>query len=47
MYEEFEVLVDFKDSQPQKWILASLLSDGLKSVLNIVSEIAFRYRFNI
>ncbi|WP_290799435.1 AAA family ATPase [Flavihumibacter sp. UBA7668] len=41
-YHEFEVLVDFEDGQPVERKLASFLSDGMKAVLNMVAEIAYR-----
>lgn len=41
-YDEFEVLVDFQDDQPAARKLASTLSDGMKSMLHMVAEIAYR-----
>ncbi|GAA4763959.1 MULTISPECIES: AAA family ATPase [Flavobacterium] len=41
-YDEFEVLVDFKDGQPIERKIASMLSDGMKAMLYMVAEIAYR-----
>ncbi|MFN8698286.1 MAG: AAA family ATPase [Flavobacteriales bacterium] len=41
-YDEFEVLVDFNDGQPVERKIASMLSDGMKAMLNMVAEIAYR-----
>jgi predicted ATP-binding protein involved in virulence len=42
MYNEFEVLVDFNDGQPVERKIVSMLSDGMKAMLNMVAEIAYR-----
>jgi len=41
-YGEFEVLADFEDGQPVERKLYSNLSDGMKAMLNVVAEIAYR-----
>ena len=41
-YEEFEVLVNFEDGQQVERKLSSNLSDGMKAMLYLVSEIAYR-----
>jgi predicted ATP-binding protein involved in virulence len=41
-YGEFEVMIDFKDGQTKEWKLYSNVSDGMKAMLNMVSEIAYR-----
>jgi len=42
VYGEFEVLVDFEDGQSVERKLYSNLSDGMKAMLNVVAEIAYR-----